>query len=48
MLHSSSFSANGATGKIQFLPSSDRSGTVILVKVQPSSKSATGYDFVPF
>ncbi|OUL36401.1 ABC transporter substrate-binding protein [Nostoc sp. T09] len=47
VLHSSSFSANGATGKIQFLPSGDRSGTAILVKVQPSSKSATGYDFVP-
>ncbi|MBD2353417.1 ABC transporter substrate-binding protein [Tolypothrix sp. FACHB-123] len=48
VLHSSSFTANGATGKIQFLPSGDRSGTAILVKVQPSSKSATGYDFVPF
>ena len=46
-LHNSSFTANGATGKIQFLPSGDRSGTAILVKVQPSSKSATGYDFVP-
>ncbi|BAY12441.1 ABC transporter substrate-binding protein [Calothrix sp. NIES-2098] len=47
VLHSSSFSVNGATGKIQFLPSGDRSGAAILVKVQPSSKSATGYDFVP-
>ncbi|BAY63195.1 extracellular ligand-binding receptor [Calothrix brevissima NIES-22] len=47
VLHSSSFTANGATGTIQFLPSGDRSGTAILVKVQPSSKSATGYDFVP-
>ncbi|MDZ8050116.1 MAG: ABC transporter substrate-binding protein [Aulosira sp. ZfuVER01] len=47
VLHSSGFSVNGATGKIQFLPSGDRSGAAILVKVQPSSKSATGYDFVP-
>jgi branched-chain amino acid transport system substrate-binding protein len=46
-LHSSNFSVNGATGKIEFLPSGDRTGTAILVKVQPSSKSATGYDFVP-
>jgi branched-chain amino acid transport system substrate-binding protein len=47
VLHTSGFSVNGATGKIEFLPSGDRSGTAILVKVQPSSKSATGYDFVP-
>ncbi|AFY33423.1 ABC transporter substrate-binding protein [Calothrix sp. PCC 7507] len=48
ILHSSSFSANGATGKIAFQPSGDRNGTAILVKIQPSSKSPAGYDFVPF
>jgi branched-chain amino acid transport system substrate-binding protein len=47
LLHSSSFTTNGATGKIEFLPSGDRTGTAILVKVQPSSKTSTGYDFVP-
>ncbi|MFN6468537.1 MAG: ABC transporter substrate-binding protein [Nostoc sp. SerVER01] len=47
VLHSPSFSVYGATGKIEFLPSGDRNGTAILVKVQPSSKSSTGYDFVP-
>lgn len=46
VLHSSSFSANGATGKIEFLPSGDRNGNAILVKIQPSSQSPTGYDFV--
>jgi branched-chain amino acid transport system substrate-binding protein len=46
-LHSSGFSANGASGKIEFLPSGDRNGTAILVKVQPTSNSSTGYDFVP-
>lgn len=47
VLHSPSFSVFGATGKIEFLPSGDRNGTAILVKVQPSSKSSSGYDFVP-
>ncbi|BAY33006.1 extracellular ligand-binding receptor [Nostoc carneum NIES-2107] len=46
-LHSPSLVANGATGKIQFLPSGDRNGTAVLVKIQPSNKSATGYDFIP-
>lgn len=46
-LHSPSLVANGATGKIQFLPSGDRNGTAVLVKIQPSNKSATGYDFMP-
>jgi len=47
ILHSSSFSVNGATGKVAFQPSGDRNGTAILVKIQPSSKSPTGYDFFP-
>ncbi|QSJ17092.1 amino acid ABC transporter substrate-binding protein [Nostoc sp. UHCC 0702] len=47
VLHSPSFSVYGATGKIEFLPSGDRNGKAILVKVQPSNKSSTGYDFVP-
>jgi len=47
-LHSSSFSARGATGtKIKFLPSGDRVGGVILVRVQPGKNSGTSYDFVP-
>ncbi len=41
------FTANGATGEIHFLPSGDRNGSIILVKVQPGSRSGTGYDFVP-
>ncbi len=41
------FSAYGATGTIQFLPSGDRNGAAILVKVQPGKQSDTGYDFVP-
>ncbi|MBD2576912.1 ABC transporter substrate-binding protein [Oscillatoria sp. FACHB-1406] len=41
------FSAQGATGAIQFLPSGDRNGAAILVEVKPGSKSGTGYDFVP-
>ncbi|MGG6237727.1 ABC transporter substrate-binding protein [Nodosilinea sp. AN01ver1] len=41
------FSANGSTGAISFLPSGDRNTTVLLVKVQPGSRSGTGFDFVP-
>lgn len=41
------FTANGASEGIRFLPSGDRNGQVILVKVQPGSRSGTGYDFVP-
>ncbi len=48
-LSSPNFSANGATGTIQFLPSGDRNGSAILIKVQPGkNQSSTGYDFVPF
>jgi branched-chain amino acid transport system substrate-binding protein len=39
------FSATGATGKIQFLPSGDRKGGVFLVKVESGNISGTGYDF---
>ncbi|HAZ48905.1 MAG TPA: ABC transporter substrate-binding protein [Cyanobacteria bacterium UBA11369] len=46
-LSSSQFSANGATGKIQFLPSGDRNASSILVKIQPGQSSGTGYDFAP-
>jgi len=41
------FSADGATGAVQFLPSGDRKGTAILVQVQPGGASRTGFDFVP-
>lgn len=44
---SPNFSARGATGAIQFLPSGDRSGAAILVEIKPGGKSGTGYDFVP-
>jgi branched-chain amino acid transport system substrate-binding protein len=47
VLHSNGFAVNGATGKIEFLSSGDRTGTAILVRVQPNSKSSAGYDFVP-
>lgn len=46
-LSSPRFSASGATGTIQFLPSGDRNGTAMLVKAQPSTQSPSGYDFVP-
>ncbi|CAN1211931.1 RRM domain-containing protein [Tumidithrix helvetica PCC 7403] len=46
-LTSSSFSADGASGKIQFRKTGDRSGRGILVKVEPGNQSGTGYDFVP-
>lgn len=45
-LSSPGFSVNGATGTIQFLPSGDRNGTSMLLKVQPGTQSGTGYDFV--
>ena len=45
-LSSSGFSANGATGAVQFLPSGDRNGAAILVQVQPG-KTPPGFSFVP-
>lgn len=47
ILSSPGFSANGATGTVQFLPTGDRKGTAILVKVQPGQGTNTGFDFVP-
>ena len=46
-LSSSQFSANGAMGKIEFLPSGDRNAASILVTIQPGQSSGTGYDFAP-
>lgn len=45
-LSSSGFSANGATGAVKFLPSGDRNGAAILVKIQPGQSSHTGFDFI--
>lgn len=47
-LSNSGFSFNGATGPIQFLPSGDRQGKGLLIKIQPGKDSGTGYDFVSF
>jgi branched-chain amino acid transport system substrate-binding protein len=41
------FFADGATGKIQFLPSGDRKGAAMLVRVKPGKNSGTGFDFEP-
>lgn len=47
VLHSSSFSVDGATGKFQFLQSGDRSDkAVFLVKIQQKS-GTNDYEFVP-
>lgn len=49
-LQSPEFSAQGASGTIQFLPSGERQvvpGIGVLVRVQPSSRSPFGYDFMP-
>ncbi|WP_254175306.1 ABC transporter substrate-binding protein [Planktothrix pseudagardhii] len=40
------FSAWGAMGEIEFLPSGDRKATGILVQIQPNL-TGTGYEFVP-
>ncbi|ARV60226.1 ABC transporter substrate-binding protein [Nostocales cyanobacterium HT-58-2] len=48
VLRNSGFSVNGATGKIQFLPSGDRrDNAIFLVKVQPNPRAEKGYEFVP-
>ncbi|MEH2370398.1 caspase, EACC1-associated type [Nostoc sp.] len=50
-LHSQAFSVDGATGKIQFLPSGDRKdkdNPFVLVKVQQKPPGTDKYDFVPF
>ncbi|CAN1213056.1 hypothetical protein TUMEXPCC7403_22825 [Tumidithrix helvetica PCC 7403] len=46
ILASSSFSVDGATGKIQFQPSGDRLGAPLLVKIAQGNRSGTGFDFV--
>ncbi|WP_404788738.1 ABC transporter substrate-binding protein [Altericista sp. CCNU0014] len=40
------FAVNGATGAVRFLPSGDRKGNGLLVKVLPGKVSGAGYDFV--
>ncbi|MGJ5675237.1 MAG: ABC transporter substrate-binding protein [Nostochopsis sp.] len=49
VLRNPTFSANGATGKIQFLQSGDRhiqnKNDIVLVQIQPSLTSANKYDF---
>jgi branched-chain amino acid transport system substrate-binding protein len=48
-LSSNNFSAPGVVQPVQFLPSGDRDGQLIMVEVQPAnpSRSGTGYDFLP-
>ena len=46
-LSSPGFSANGATGAVQFSQSGDRNGAAILVQIKPGQSSNTGFDFVP-
>ncbi|ACK65332.1 Extracellular ligand-binding receptor [Rippkaea orientalis PCC 8801] len=41
------FFAEGATGKLQFLPSGDRSEGQILITIVPSQTNPTGFAFVP-
>ena len=46
VLHSSNFSVDGATGKIQFSSSGDRrDNTIFLIRVQPKSGNNTDYEF---
>lgn len=40
------FELAGATGRVAFLPSGDRIGVPLLVKVVPGKGSGTGFDFV--
>lgn len=48
-LSSGGFSAPGVVQPVQFLPSGDRDGRLMMVEVQRAnpSRSGTGYDFVP-
>lgn len=45
-LSDSNFSTAGATSRVHFLPSGDRSGQIQLVKMQPGSNKF-GYEFLP-
>jgi branched-chain amino acid transport system substrate-binding protein len=51
VLRNPKFSANGVTGKIQFLQSGDRpiknKNDIVLVKIQPSRTFANQYEFFP-
>lgn len=42
-----SFSTNGASSSIRFLPSGDRNQPVQLVMIKPGKRSGYGYDYVP-
>ena len=51
VFQSDTFSVDGATGKVQFLPSGDRKNQLTnplsqLVTIEPGSRSGYGYDFV--
>lgn len=46
-LNDSSFTTDGATGTIRFLPSGDRNQAMQLVIVEPGSRSGYGFDFAP-
>ncbi|NEQ52345.1 MAG: ABC transporter substrate-binding protein [Leptolyngbya sp. SIO3F4] len=47
VLHAPNFSADGATGKVHFLPSGDRNRAAQLVQIQPGNRSGIGFDFIP-
>ena len=49
VIASPNFSITGASGTVRFLPSGDRNSQVQLVQIirRNSSRSGTGYDFVP-
>jgi branched-chain amino acid transport system substrate-binding protein len=44
---SGTFSLQGATGAIKFLPSGDRVDNAVLIQVKPNPKASTGYSFEP-
>ena len=46
-LSSADFTAKGAIGDVQFLDSGDRNHSIQLVKIEPSSDSTYGYNFIP-
>lgn len=48
VLKNPGFAVDGATGKVQFLSTGDRSTRGILVKVQPGTRSGAGYQFAMF
>jgi branched-chain amino acid transport system substrate-binding protein len=47
VLRNENFSVGGATGEVKFSASGDREIKPILIKIQPSKNSQTGYDFFP-